>query len=310
MRNPLVLLSGAIGLGIVGSSICFGGGRAIAQTAAITSVSAQTAQGTYETPVYGIQLGTSQGVNLSFLKTGETIQRVWLNDPSRVVIDFDGCLSNNQADAGSGGCANGTASIIHIRQLSDPIEFPGIAVSGNGRTVFLTVITNASGTSKIYQFQLALGGSTPPYSLVEILPPPPPTRSQIISLTQQYQQRILRQLSQGLAYVEAAGLIDESSPQYSNVRQLIALMQSGTPYIDAMKQTNTSSELVDKLRYYGNENIREPAATTGTRPTATATPRSTPTPSNAPFTPRTPPPDPYERRPASTGTPRTTPATP
>jgi hypothetical protein len=76
MKNQVVLLSGAIGLGIVGSSICFGGMRAIAQTAAITSVSAQTAQGTYETPVYGIQLGTSQGVGKQSKESGLMIHLV------------------------------------------------------------------------------------------------------------------------------------------------------------------------------------------------------------------------------------------
>jgi hypothetical protein len=287
MRNQLI--PWAIGLGIVGF-LFLSDTRAIAQTAAITSVSAQTAQGTYETPVYEITLGTSQGVNLSFLKTGETIQRVWLNDPSRVVIDFDGCLSNNQADSDS-SCTGNTASIIHVRQLSEQINFPGVAVSGNGYTAFLTVITNAAGTSKIYQFQLVLGGSTPPYSLVEILPPPPPTRSQLVSLTQQYQQRILRQLSQGLAYVEAAGLIDESSVQYSNVRQLIALMQSGTAYEDAMKQSNTDSDLVDRLRYYGNEDIRSVQPRTN-QPPAAPTPR--PTVPGESVAPRSAPNNPYQ----------------
>jgi hypothetical protein len=288
MRNQLI--PWAIGLGIVGFSLLNSTG-AIAQTAVI-SVSAQTAQGTYETPVYEITLGTSQGVNLSFLKTGETIQRVWLNDPSWVVIDFDGCLSNNQSDADS-GCTGNTASIIHVRQLSERINFPGVAVSGNGHTAFLTVITNAAGASKIYQFQLVLGGSTPPYSLVEILPPPPPSRSQIVSLTQQYQQRILRQLSQGLAYVEASGLIDESSVQYSNVRKLIALMQSGTAYEDAMKQSNTDSDLVDRLRYYGNEDIRSAQPRTGQSP-AGAAPTPRPTIPGEPVSPRSAPNNPYQ----------------
>lgn len=40
-----------------------------------------------------ILLASGSGVNLSFLSSEQTVTKVWLDNPSFVVIDSDGCLS-------------------------------------------------------------------------------------------------------------------------------------------------------------------------------------------------------------------------
>lgn len=224
----------------------------LAQTAAVLRVSSQTAEGTTQAGMQRLVLGT-QGLNLSFLRLNESVQKVWLDNPSRVVIDFDGCLSggglgggdNNRASACSG------ASIIRLRQLPQAIDFPkGIFAGGNSTQ--LTVITTASGVRKVYLFQLVLAGGIPPYGMVEIVPSAPPAPAQLVSISQEYQQKVLSQLSQGLAIAETRNQIDKTSLAYQQLTTTIALMQSGKPFAEAVQQTGVPSALVNRLRGYGN----------------------------------------------------------
>jgi hypothetical protein len=263
------MLPYVVGLSAVGTTLGIGfhARPAQAQTA-VQSVSTQNAQGTYETGVQRIVLGTTQGVNLSFIRTGETIQRVWLDDPSRVVVDFDGCLSSALSEASQCQSNSAGTTIVHIRQLSERINFPSQAVSGNGRISLLTVVTNSTSGRKIYQFQLVLQGGAPPHSLIEIIPSPAPTPAQLVSISQEYQQTVLRQLSQGLASAEASGLVDRTSPAYAQLQSCIALMQQGTAFAEAMQQSNVPSALVDQIRGLA-------AQTQAPQPVPSSTPRST-----------------------------------
>ncbi|MBD2073376.1 hypothetical protein H6F86_05650 [Phormidium sp. FACHB-592] len=224
----------------------------LAETAAVLRVSSQTAEGTTQTGMQRLVLGT-QGLNLSFLRLNESVQKVWLDNPSRVVIDFDGCLSGGGLGGGDNSriasCSG--ASIMRLRQLPQAIDFPkGIFADSNSTQ--LTVITTASGTRKVYLFQLVLAGGTPPYGMVEIVPSPLPAPAQLVSISQEYQQKVLSQLSQGLAIAETRNQIDKTSLAYQQLTATIALMQSGKPFAEAMQQTGVPSALVNRLRGYGN----------------------------------------------------------
>ncbi len=244
----LPMLRGIVLLPLVGLAIG-GASPAIAETA-IQNVGAETARGTTETSRQLIVLGY-QGVNLNFSRTGETIKKVWLDDPTQVVIDFDGCLDSGMSGSGANGNDCGGATIIHLRQLPGKIDFPAGYFAG-GTTTQLTVITQSATERKIYQFKLALRGGTPPYSTIDIIPAPPPAPAQLTSISQEYQQTVLRQLSKGLAIAESKQLVDRSSSAYQQVVATIALMQGGKPFAEAIKQTGVPNALVDRLRAYGS----------------------------------------------------------
>ncbi len=245
------LLSTLLGIGLCSGSLLVAPSGAIAQTA-VLSVGQQTAQGTHETGIYTIRLGTSQGVNLSFLAVNETIQRVWLNDPSRVVLDFDGCLPGALVGGQRQSC-EGTAgaSIVHIRQLQQRIDFPAQVVSGTGRQTLMTIVTvGVGGDRKIYQFRLVFQSGTPPHSLVQVVPAVAITSNQINQVSPQYQQAILDQLSRGLAYAEANQLVQVNSDQHRRLKYLVTLMQQGTPYSAAIQQAQVPGTVVDRIRGY------------------------------------------------------------
>ncbi|XHX78549.1 MAG: hypothetical protein RBJ76_01010 [Stenomitos frigidus ULC029] len=226
--------------------------QARAERAAVLKVSANTAQGTTQTGIQRLTLGV-HGLNLSFLALNESIQKVWLDDPTRVVIDFDGCLVGALGGGGGGSSSSscGGASIIRLRQLPQPIAFPK-GLFAEQSTTQLTVITVSGSTRKLYQFQLVLAGGTPPYSMVEIIPSPAPAPAQLVSVSQEYQQTVLRQLSKGLAIAESKQMLDRQSAAYQQAVATIALMQGGKPFAEATKQTGVPNALVDRLRALGS----------------------------------------------------------
>lgn len=229
-----------------------------AESATVLRISSNTAQGTDQSPSTRVILG-QEAVNISFVQTGEVIQKVWLDNPSRIVLDFDGCLLSQMGEDGHSSNSNGCngASIIHLRQLPTNVGFP-TDVFPESRAVSLTVITSGNGANrKLYHFNLVLAAQTQ-YRLIEILPSPAPSPAQLTNLSQEYQRTVLSQISRGLAYAEANKMIDTTHPNYARVRTLIALMQNGSSYIDARKQSNTPEALIDKLRALGNK--PQPAA--------------------------------------------------
>jgi hypothetical protein len=84
-----------------------------------------------------IHLG--HGTTLNFRNTGERVQRVWLDDPSQVTIDFDdmNCRIPDKP------CV---AQVIHLRRIQR-LKFQNLPTTS---TTSLTIVTNKS----IHQFQL------------------------------------------------------------------------------------------------------------------------------------------------------------
>ena len=64
-----------------------------------------------------VSLSPMQSLNISFIKTGETIKKVWLGNPSKVVMDYDSPLCRDGAKDSNCG-----ATVINLRQLAQPID--------------------------------------------------------------------------------------------------------------------------------------------------------------------------------------------
>ncbi|MBD2436113.1 hypothetical protein [Nostoc sp. FACHB-110] len=141
-------------------------GRALAQNAVLRSMLSCQAQG-LSGIVPTITVSYVQGTNLSFLPAGETIKKVWLNDPSQVTIDFDGpvCTQFGQdRNFNSGDCKNSAANVIQLRRIPK-LKIPGLP---NTNKTLLTVVTEAQGKSKLYTFQVLYTDSDPGYHTLAI----------------------------------------------------------------------------------------------------------------------------------------------
>jgi hypothetical protein len=114
-----------------------------------------------------VSLSPMQSLNISFIKTGEIIKKVWLGNPSKVVMDYDSPLCKDGANDSNCG-----ATVINLRQLAQPIDLDmNLSASARGDLTSLTVITTgAGGQRNLYQFQLVLNVPTPAYSILEVVP--------------------------------------------------------------------------------------------------------------------------------------------
>ncbi|AKG19983.1 hypothetical protein [Calothrix sp. 336/3] len=156
---------------IFAGTIVFLTSRAIAQNAVLRSMFSCQAQG-FSGIVPTIKVWYQQGTNLSFLPAGEIIKKVWLNDPSQVIIDFDGevCQQFGQGgNANSNDCKSSGANVIQLRRISK-IKIPGIPHTSNS---LLTVITEGQGKTKLYTFRIIYDDGIPDYHTLAIYPDPP-----------------------------------------------------------------------------------------------------------------------------------------
>ena len=145
-------------------------GRALANNAVLRSMFSCHAQGLGGI-VPTIKISYQQGTNLSFLPTGETIKKVWLNDPSQVTMDFDGPMCMQFGAGGNGSSANceqSSANVIQLRRIQR-LNIPGLPKVDN---TLLTVITEDQGKSKLYTFRILYQNTAPDYHTLAIYPDP------------------------------------------------------------------------------------------------------------------------------------------
>lgn len=146
-------------------------GRAVADNAVLRSMFSCQAQGLGGvTPT--LPVSYQQGTNLSFIQAGETIKKVWLNDPSQVTIDFDGpmCMQFGQErNMSTGDCKNSAANVIQLRRIAK-LNIPGLPSTDN---TLLTVITEGQGKTKLYTFRLTYQKTAPDFHTLAIYADPP-----------------------------------------------------------------------------------------------------------------------------------------
>lgn len=132
--------------------------KAIAQT--VRTIKQSQASGRTAKP-QKIKVWNGSGVSISFYEVKENVKRVWIDDPSQILIDTDGCLEGIDQN-----CQNSSAGLLHLRRIKK-VLVPGLPQTS---TTLLTVITEtASGARKVYHFQVSPSNSHPEYSEVSII---------------------------------------------------------------------------------------------------------------------------------------------
>ncbi|MEM1392843.1 MAG: hypothetical protein AAGG00_06020 [Cyanobacteria bacterium P01_H01_bin.150] len=167
MKNPFKIL--AFASLIFSATSIFMAGNVLANNAVLRSIFSCQAQG-LGGAIPTIKVWYQQGTNLSFIPAGETIKKVWLDDPSQVTLDFDGpmCVQFGQ-DADTGDCENSAANVIHLRRIQK-LDIPGLPHTDN---TLLTVITERNEKKRLYAFRVLYQEGSPEYNTLAVFEDPP-----------------------------------------------------------------------------------------------------------------------------------------
>lgn len=247
--------------------------EAFAQT--VRTVSLEQAQGREAEPVT-IPLAAGTGVNISFISTNATIVHAWLDNPSWLTLDSDGCLvsaamAQTQREQGrsSGQRArevtcSAPSYVLHLRRIND-LKFPGLPTTNH--TTLSVITRNQDGARQISVFRLVRGNST--FHTVEVVPSQQPAPSISIDLAS---------IQRGREVAIRQNLLRSGDPLDSKILNFINLLGTGTPSNTAMTRSGVSLQLVNKLTELGRNSLptADPRREIPVSPTPTLTPPTTP----------------------------------
>ena len=197
-----------------------------------------------------IKVWNGSGVSISFYEVKEMVKRVWIDDPSQVLIDTDGCLKGIDQN-----CENSSAGLLHLRRIKK-LSVPGLPQTS---ATLLTVITQtASGSRKVYHFQVTPSNSRPEYSQVSIISDEPSslfTRPRLSPLVQTI--NTTKQIRAGMRVAISNGLLNQSDELHNRIEQFLTHFQAGEQMPIAADQAGVSLNLVNKLIELGQKNGTE-----------------------------------------------------
>jgi hypothetical protein len=196
-----------------------------------------------------IKVWNGSGVSISFYEVKEMVKRVWIDDPSQVLIDTDGCLEGIDQN-----CQNSSAALLHLRRIKK-LPVPGLPQTS---ATLLTVITQtASGSRKVYHFQVTPSNSRPEYSQVSIISDQPSrvTRPLLSPLVQTI--NTTKQIRAGMRVAISNGLLSSSDELHNRIEQFLTHFQAGEQMPIAALQAGVSLNLVNKLIELGQKNGTE-----------------------------------------------------
>lgn len=184
-----------------------------------------------ETPTIGLAMG--HGLTISYLQSRRTIQKVWLDNPSWVTLDADGCLQG----LSSGKCDMQGATSIHLRRIP-PLPIPGLPKAG---TSLLTVISrDEQGELLISTFRLVAGGTEHPPVVMVVLP-----NSRLVGAVG------LMAIRRGKDVAITQGLMRQNDDLSWKVDQFLKLAET-QPVDVAAKTAGISQSLVQRLNELGS----------------------------------------------------------
>jgi hypothetical protein len=178
------------------------------------------------------------GLSLNFSGTGERIVKAWLDDPSRLTLDFDTPLCSGQGNSRCGG----GATVIHLRRIH-PLKFSHLPSTA---TTLLTVVAEAQGNRKVYYFRISYGSGQAKYVAANINTDPRPALQQRQRLEETARARADR-IKQGLKVARQRNTSQQNERIFERVETLLAHVRGGMSFPDALRRVNLSPSVLDQL---------------------------------------------------------------
>ncbi|NJO64938.1 MAG: hypothetical protein HC836_44545 [Richelia sp. RM2_1_2] len=203
----------------------------------VKRINSNIATGNSEGEIPLIELSSGYGVNISFIPTGEIVEKVWLDNPAIATLDVDGCLSGLSKECDS---ENG-ATVLHLRRIK-PLKFEQLPSSNSS---LLTVVTKGNDKRQIYLFKVAIGDKTPKINTIEITPNQQELNTDIFPNITNINN--LQLISRGLIIAQQQRLISEESRLMSRVKNFLISVKSGEQISDAALDSGISLRLVNRL---------------------------------------------------------------
>jgi hypothetical protein len=198
-------------------------------------ISADTATGHSGSEIPLIELSPGYGVNISFIPSGEIVEKVWLDNPAIASLDVDGCLSGLGRECNSPG-----ATVLHLRRIN-PIDMPQLPKMDSS---LLTVVAKGNSGRRVYLFRVATANTRPKYHTIEVTPNTQ-EEPEIRELLPQYKN--LQVMSRGLEIAQQKRLILPKSRLYQRIENFFTSVKSGESVSSAARKAGISLQLVNRL---------------------------------------------------------------
>ncbi|PAX52366.1 hypothetical protein [Brunnivagina elsteri] len=189
-----------------------------------------------------IELSPGYGVNISFIKSGEIVEKVWLDNPAIASLDVDGCLRGLSQQ-----CEQEGATVIHLRRINR-LKLPQLPSTS---TSLLTVVTKGKSERQVYLFKVVMGDKTPNYHTIEIAP----KINIILEITDFLNITNIQSISRGLNIARQQSLIPDESHLWKRIESFLADIKSGKYINNAARDRGISMKLVNRLIELGNREI-------------------------------------------------------
>lgn len=204
-----------------------------------------------------IAVTSGSGTNVDFTRTQEVVKKVWLDDPSRIVLDTDSplCEVTNQGGdaavfADNSDCSGG-AQVVHLKRI-EQVKFPNLPSTPS--TLLSVVTENPQGKRALYEFEVSYGEEhLQSSSRLAIFPDPDSSSTTSGFSTVNGQQVDLAVIEQGLQAAIAQKLVDTNSPLVARVQDFLTLVRNGSEIMSATQQIGISMNLVNKLSELGTQ---------------------------------------------------------
>lgn len=208
----------------------------------VKRISNTVATGNSEREIPLIKLSPGYGVNISFIPTGEKVEKVWLDNPAIASLDVDGCLSGlgKECEPGNG------ATVLHLRKIK-PLDFKQLPSSNSS---LLTVVARGEDKRQVYLFRVAMGDTKPKFHTIEITP------TQQESNTNRFPNitgiKNLQLIMRGLEVAQQQHLITEESRLMRRIQNFLVSARAGEQINVAARKNGISLRLVNRLKELGH----------------------------------------------------------
>lgn len=204
----------------------------------VRQISQDVATGNSSSEIPEIELSPGYGVNISFIKSGEIVEKVWLDNPAIASLDVDGCLSGLGRQ-----CETPGATVLHLRRIN-PLKVPQLPKTNSS---LLTVVAKGSKSRQVYVFRVSMGDATPKYHTIEVIPTP--QEPEIIMFPGATNTLLF--ISRGFEIAQRQRLISPDSRLWRRIENFLVNAKAGESIENAAQQSGISLQLVNRLIQLG-----------------------------------------------------------